>query len=203
MKGRNRRKNMKNFLWKSRKQLLVGLALGALGLTGTTGCSSASDDVRAGSTGERLVGYEAYSGPLSINGIRLGMTQEECKAILGEPQEVVEAPGKHVILRWKRPPRISATFYANLGDKAAEIFGDKITDANGKTLLFKGSEEFQVKSVLQNARVEKHYTPTGSGIASFGGKHSATSYHCPDGGGTYTASCENDSLAQIYARVPR
>lgn len=163
-------------------------ALGLVWLLLLAGCYQEASDRSA---------YQQSAGPWSVNGIELGMTQDDCRQRLGEPRSV-RSVGQVVVWNWSQPAEVAVTLDPARGHVVVDVLGTSLIDAAGKTVMWSGMEEAAAKVILPDAKVSRSYSPTG-GVISLGRKLTGTSYTVSSGGGTYTVEFRDGMLAHVRA----
>lgn len=143
--------------------------------------------------------YPPHYGPWAVNGVRLGMTLDECVRVLGGPPKDVRS-GYGVEVKTWPGPGVTVTFDAPSGGRARDILGRDLTDRSGKTVVWKSASEADVRAILKTARVKRHYRPKGSGVISIGMANAGASYTCEDPEGKYAVELDENGFVK-YVRA--
>jgi len=134
-------------------------------------------------------------GPWSVEGIRIGMTWEEARDVLGPSLETIGSDGR--THRWGPPKEVHVTF--NVHGRAVDIVGNSLLDLTGRTVVWSGAEDEQVVQALGEGRVTRHYRPSGSGVISLGRELAGSSREYTDDVAQYTVSIGPAGVGSIRA----
>ena len=163
-------------------------ALAAFLASGAIGCQTATDP-------DPMSMYGPVSPPpWTIGGARPGMTADEAERRLGKPTRS-ETRYQRTTTWWGE---ISVTFDAT--GRAVEVFGDRVTAADGSTLVSRGVSEAEVVGRLGRGKLKSSYQPSGSGVISCGHRRTGGEYRYEDATTTYAVSVYEDRMASITAR---
>jgi hypothetical protein len=156
---------------------LRAIALGAWLAAGAVGCQTATDP-------DPMSMYGPPSPPpWTIGGAKPGMTAEDAERLLGPPTRS-ETKYQRTTTWWGE---VSVTFDAS--GRAVEVFGDRVTAADGSTVVSRGVSEAEVVGRLGPGKLKSSYQPSGSGEHRYG-----------DATTVYTVSVYEDRLASVRAR---
>ncbi|HAV60820.1 MAG TPA: hypothetical protein DCY13_00450 [Verrucomicrobiales bacterium] len=136
----------------------LALVLMALTAFAFTGCHQEVSDAPQ---------HPTYDGaaPLTVNGVRPGMTIAEVVGVLGEPVRTTGRTNQPV-LNWTQPAQIAVTFDG--AGRAEDIFGTSLKVPD-RVLVWRGASEAEVVQILGKPdRRAKSTRPTGSGVISIG-----------------------------------
>ena len=144
--------------------------------------------------------HKVSTGPWTVNRIRLGMSQDDCRRVLGEPWRTSIFASTSTSWQWHQPTDITITFDTTVPARAREILGDTLTDLESNEVVGSSASEDDVKAILKNAKMQKQYRPKGSGVIAIGRTHIGTTYTCTDRDGTYCVAFYEGRLSYIRAQ---
>ena len=161
-------------------------ALAAFLASGAIGCQTATDP-------DPMYGPVAPP-PWTIGGAKLGMTADEAQRLLGPPTRS-ETRYQRTTTWWGE---ISVTF--DPGGRAVDVFGDRVTAADGSTVVSRGVSEAEVVGRLGPGTLKSSYQPSGSGVISCGSRRTGGERRYEDATTVYTVSVYEDRLASVRAQ---
>jgi hypothetical protein len=161
-------------------------ALAAFLGAGAIGCQTATDP-------------DPTYGPLSpppwtIGGVRPGMTSNDVERLLGSATSS-RTNYSVTTTTWQE---ISVTF--DKEGRAIDVFGDRVTAADGSTVVSRGVSEAEVVGRLGPGKLRSSYQPSGSGVISCGSRRTGGERRYEDATTVYTVSIYEDRLASVRAR---
>lgn len=127
--------------------------------------------------------YARSTGPWSVEGVRLGQSLPEVKALLGEPSKQITDRGRAVYFWKTRGGETSVSFDAK--ERVVEIFGQSLSTVDRKPMLWSNQSESEVVQILGEGRMKKQYRPKGSGVISLGRELVGISHEYTDDNARY------------------
>lgn len=167
------------------RQLRIA-ALAAFLASGGIGCQTATDPDPS---------YGPVSPPpWTIGGVRPGMTADDVERLLGPPTTSRKNYGR-TEATWQE---IGVTF--DPSGRAVDVLGDRVTAANGSTVVSRGVSEAEVVGRLGPGKLKSSYQPSGSGVVSCSHRRNGGERRYEDGATVYTVSIYEDRLASVRAQ---
>lgn len=165
-----------------------------VGILALSGCYREITDATAASR-SRYVGAD----PWTVDGLRLGVTLEEVRVRLGEPDRVHEYNGEKST-QWRGGQLL---VHFDRTGRATEISGQSIR-AGDRTLVSVGDAEAELEQVFGPGKTAKSRRPRGSGVISIGSEHTHTQHTYENGGGRFEVSVAfpAGTVANIWLRAP-
>lgn len=154
-------------------------------LLGALGCQTR--------TGDEMEWGPVSTPPWTIGGAKPGMTPEEVERLLGPPTSSRTSYGR-TTTQWGE---IFVTFDPQ--GRAVDVMGDRLTGADGQTLLQRGNPEAEVVGRLGKGRLESSYRSSGSGVISCSRQRVGGEHVYEDGTTRYTVSVYEDRLSSVRA----
>lgn len=167
---------------------LRAIALGAWLAAGAIGCQTATDPDPMSMYGP------VTPPPWTIGGAKPGMTANEAERLLGPPTRS-DTRYQRTTTWWGE---VSVTFDAS--GRAVEVFGDRVTAADGSTVVSRGASEAEVVARLGRGKLKSSYAPSGSGVISCGSRRTGGEHRYEDATTVYTVSIYEDRLASVRAQ---
>ena len=161
-------------------------ALGGWLLLGAIGCQTR--------TGDEMEWGPISTPPWTVGGAKPGMTPDEVERLLGPPTSSRTSYGR-MTTQWAE---IFVTF--DLQGRAEDVMGDRLTAADGKTVVQRGDSEAEVIGGLGAGRHKGSYRPGGSGVISCTMKRVGGEHVYEDATTRYTVSIYEDRLASVRAQ---
>lgn len=161
-------------------------ALAAFLTAGAIGCQTATDP-------DPMYGPVAFP-PWTVGGVRPGMTSHDVEQLLGEATSS-RTNYSITTTTWKE---ISVTF--DKGGRAVDILGDRVTAADGSTVVSRGASEAEVVGRLGPGKLRSSYQPSGSGVISCGSRRTGGERRYEDATTICTVSVYEDRLASVRAQ---
>jgi hypothetical protein len=81
-----------------------------------------------------------------------------------------------------------------------DILGDRVTAADGSTIVSRGASEAEVVGRLGKGKLKSSYQPSGSGVISCGFRRTGGEHRYEDATTVYTVSIYEDRLASVRAQ---
>jgi hypothetical protein len=145
-------------------------------------------------TGDEMEWGPISTPPWTVGGAKPGMTPDEVERLLGPPTSSRTSYGR-TTTRWAE---IFVTFDPQ--GRAEDVMGDRLTGADGRTLLQRGASEAEVVGRLGAGRHKGSYRPSGSGVISCTVKRVGGEHVYEDATTRYTVSIYEDRLASVRAQ---
>jgi len=137
-------------------------------------------------TDDDFYNYQESKGPWAVDGIRPGMTYDECARVLGPGETATGNYYGKTARKWPGRDVLVTFDDTAAGGGARDILGKTLTDLDGKVVVNGSEGENGIKKILKSAKIEKHYRPGGSGVISCSSQCDSVTFICRDARGSYS-----------------